>query len=159
LIALRELPSGAMCHVGRKTKYVVMAKFWAPGSILSLSHALTVYFKDGDFYEPSIEDVVTTDLVVFCIVLVILAAVFSGLTATRLRRNFGSIPGEVALQERLRYKRIVSTTTLFALVALFVVNHTLFYLFRFLAVNYYNSMSLYQFSMFNFVTYYLRYAN
>jgi hypothetical protein len=162
LRAVSQLPSGTMCHMGRKTKYVVVATVWALGFIPSLPHALIADVSGGLCNEDSFENfglVSTADLVVFCIIPVILVAVFSGLTAARIRRSAGSIPGEGAGQERLRHKRIVSSAVLTALVALFVVSYTPDFLFRFLFFQIGIPMTDEQFSMFNVVTYYLRYVN
>jgi hypothetical protein len=161
-MAVRQLPSGVMCHLGKKTKYVVMATIWAVGFILSVPHALIADVNNGLCYELSFEHfgpVSTTDLIVFCVVPVILVAVFSGLTATRIRRSVCSIPGEGAGQERLRHNRIVSSTILIALAALFVVSYTPDFLFKFLTIQVRIPTTDWQFNMINVVTYYFRFVN
>jgi gastrin-releasing peptide receptor len=133
-MAVRHLPSGAMCHVGRKTKYVFVATVWAFAFVLSLPHAL-IADSGGLCKEDSFENfglLSTADLVLFCIVPAILVAVFSGLTAAGIRRSAGSIPGEGAGQERLRHRLIVSSAVLTALAAHFVVSYTPVFLYRFL---------------------------
>jgi hypothetical protein len=72
---------GAM---GRKTKYVVMATVWTLAFVLSLPHALISEVNKVFSNTHSVENfglVSTADVVVFCIVPVILVAVFSGLTS------------------------------------------------------------------------------
>ncbi|KDR18865.1 uncharacterized protein LOC110830453 [Zootermopsis nevadensis] len=161
-LAVTQLPSGVMCRVGKKTKYVFMVTIWALGFILSVPHALIADVKNGLCHELSFEyfgPVSTTDLVVFCVVPVVLVAVFSGLTATRIRRSVCRIPGEGAGKERLRHNRIVSSTILIALVALFVVSYTPDFLYKFLTIQVAIPTPSWQFNMVNVVTYYLRFVN
>jgi hypothetical protein len=157
-MAVRKFPSGATCQGGRKTTYVVVATVWALSFILSLPHG----FKADvlrDCFQTSMEGYITADLIVFCIVPVILVAVFSGLTAARIRRSAGRIPGEGGSgQERLRHKRIVSSTVLTALAALFVVSYTPYFLFTFLFFEIDIAMAPGQFSTILVVTNYLRYV-
>jgi hypothetical protein len=158
-MTVRQLPSGAMCHVGKKTKYVLVATVWALGFILTLPHGLKADVVKAKCKEPTFGEFATSDLVVFCILPVILVAVFTGLTAARIRKSAGSIPGEGAGQERLRHRRIVSSTVLTALVALFVVSYTPYFLFTFLIFQFDISREGWQYYMFFIVTFYPRYLN
>jgi hypothetical protein len=160
--AVRQLPSRAMCHLGKRTKYVVMATIWALGIILSVPHALIAKVEDDLCYELSFEHfgpVSTADLVLFCVVPVILVAVFSGLTAARIRRSVCSIPGEGAGQDRMRQNRMVSSNIMIALAVLFVVSYTPYYLYSFLTIQVGVKTTGWQFNTVNVVTYYLRFVN
>jgi hypothetical protein len=54
--------------------------------------------------------VFTADIFTICVVPLLITAVFSGLTAYRMRRSFREIPGEATGQEQLKRSRIVSST-------------------------------------------------
>jgi gastrin-releasing peptide receptor len=107
-MAVRKFPSGALGHVGRKATCLVVATVWALGVILSLPRALLADVNIVVCNYTPFKGFITTDFVVFCIVPAILVAVFSVLTAARIRRSAGSIAGEGAGQERLRqpYRRL-----------------------------------------------------
>jgi hypothetical protein len=158
-MAVTRLPSGAMCHMGRKTMCVVVASVWALGFIFSLPHALNADVNTSLCYLPPFKEFIMTDIVVMCIVPVVLVAVLSGLTAARIRRSAGSIPGEGAGQERLRHERIVSSTLLITLVAIFLLCHTPVFLFIFLFYHKYISISLERVYTILLVTHYLIYVN
>jgi hypothetical protein len=160
--AVRQLPSGVMCHLGKKTKYVFMANIWAVGFILSVPHALIADVKDDICYELSYEHfgpVSTTDLIVFSAVPVILVTVFSGLIVTTIRRSVCSIPGEVAGQERLRHNRIVSSIALIAYNVVFMVSYTPDFLFKFLTIQLGIPTTDWQFIMTNVVTFHLKFVH
>jgi hypothetical protein len=96
----------------------------------------------------------------FCIVPVILVAVFSWLTAARIRRSAGSISGEGAGQERLRHNRIVSSAVLTALAAVFVISYTPLFIYGFLCFQLnIMPMSVRQHLIVTVVTYYLTFLN
>jgi hypothetical protein len=120
-MAVRKFPSEAIYLVGKKTTCYVVATVRALGVILSLPRALLTDVNAVICNRSPFKSFITADLVVFSIVPVILVAAFSGLTAARIRRTAGSIPGEgVGAHDRLRHKRIFSSTVLVAHMVIFL---------------------------------------
>jgi gastrin-releasing peptide receptor len=158
-MAVRKLLLGTVCQVGRRTMCVVVASVWALGFIFSLPHALYADVTTSLCYLTPLDEFIMTDIVVMCLLPVTLVAVFSGLTAARIRRSAGSIPGEGVGQERLRHSRIVSSALLIALLAIFLLCHTPRYMFAFLVFHKYISSSIEHSVTVAFVTYYLRYVH
>jgi hypothetical protein len=114
-----------------------MATVWGIGCLVSVPHAIMygTVSEIEDCYSVSIEyrvPVYTGNLIVFCVVPLLITAVFSGLTAYRIRRSAREIPGEATGQQQLQHSRMVSSTVLFALTVLFVVSNEPFFLFLFL---------------------------
>jgi hypothetical protein len=90
---------------------------------------------------------------------VITVAVFSGLTAARIRRSVRNIPGEGTGLKQTRHNRMVSSSILVALVVLFVVSYTPDFLYKFLTIEVHIQTSDRGFNTVNLVTYYLRFVN
>jgi hypothetical protein len=163
-VVLWQLPSLSWCHQSHKTKYVLMATVWGIGCIVSVPHAI-MYGTDSeieDCYSVSIEytvPVYTGNLIVFCVVPLLITAVFSGLTAYRIRRSAREIPGEPTGQQQLQHSRMVSSTVLFALTVLFVVSNVPFFLFEFLIYVEDINMTSWTEVLVNAVTYSLRFLN
>jgi len=136
-VVLWQLPSLAWCQQSQKTKYVLIATVWGIGCIVSVPHAImyATNSEKDDCYSVSIEyrvPVYTGNLIVFCVVPLLITAVFSGLTAYRIRRSAREIPGESTGQQQSQHSRMVSSNVLFALTILFVVSNVPFFLFVFL---------------------------
>jgi len=163
-VVVWQLPSLAWCHQSQKTKYVLMATVWGIGCIVSVPHAFMygIQSENDDCYSVSFEyigPVYTGNLIVFCVVPLLITAVFSGLTAYRIRRSAREIPGEATGQQQLQHSRMVSSTVLFALTVLFVVSNVPFFLFLFLIVVAPIYMTNWTFALVNVVMYCLRYVN
>jgi hypothetical protein len=90
---------------------------------------------------------------------VITVAVFSGLTAARIRRSVRNIPGEGRGLQHARHNRMVSSSVLVALVVLFVVSYTPDFLYKFLTIEVHIQTTVQEFNTANLVTYYLRFVN
>jgi len=163
-VVLWQLPSLAWCHQSQKTKYVLLATVWGIGCIVSVPHGI-MYGTDSeieDCYSVSIEyrvPVYTSNLIVFCVVPLLITAIFSGLTAYRIRRSAREIPGEPTGQEQLQHSRMVSSTVLFALTVLFVVSNVPFFLFLFLIYVEDINMTSWTVDLVNAVSYSLRFLN
>jgi hypothetical protein len=161
-MAVAQMSSAARCHLGEKTKYVHIAIVWALGFIVSVPHSLVADLNNGLCYELSFESfgpVSISDLVMVCLIPVIVVAVFSGLTAARIRRSVRSIPGEGTGLKPTRYSGMVSSTIVVALVVLFVVSYTPDFLYKFLTTQVHIKNDDREFKTVNLVTYYLRFAN
>ena len=163
-VVVWQLPSLAWCHQSQKTKYVLMATVWGIGCLVSVPHAIMygTVSEIEDCYSVSIEyrgPVYTGNLIVFCVVPLLITAVFSGLTAYRIRRSAREIPGEATGQQQLQHSRMVSSTVLFALTVLFVVSNVPFFLFLFLVFVEGVIMSNWTLALVNLVTYSLRFLN
>jgi len=161
-VAVTQLPSLAWCHQSQKTKYVLIATVWCIGCILSVPHAVAASSKNGECIEVSYEYMVhiyTADLIVFCAVPLIFITVFSVLTAYRIRRSVREIPGEATGQQQLKHSRMVSSTVLFALTVVFVVSYAPFFLFKFLIFGVGISVTNWNFTLVNVLTYCLRFVN
>jgi gastrin-releasing peptide receptor len=161
-VAVRQLPSLAWCHQSNKTKYVLIAIVWGLGIILSVPHAAAAYIKIENCKAVSsvyLVPVYTSRLIVFCVVPLLITGVFSGLTAKRIRRSVREIPGEATGQQQVKHGRMVSYTVLVTLTALFVVSYAPFFLFKFLVFVVGISMSAWEYTLFNNITYHLRFVN
>jgi len=162
--AVWKLPSLAWYHQSQKTMYVLVATVWCIGCILSAPHAVIaeVNSNSGDCYTVSFKYMVpayTGNLIVFCVVPVLITAVFSGLTAYRIRRSAREIPGEATGQEHLQHRRMVSANVLFALTILFVGSNVPFFLFLFLVFVADVRMTRWTTALVNGLTYCLRFVN
>jgi hypothetical protein len=163
-VVVWQLPSLFWCHQSQKTKYALIAMVWGIGCIVSLPHAF-MYGTDSeieDCYSVSSEyrvPVYTGNLITFCVVPLLITAVFSGLTAYRIRRGAREFPAEATGQGQLQHSRMVSSTVLFALTVLFVVSNVPFFLFLFLIFVQGIIMSNWTMAMVNVVTYSLRFLN
>jgi hypothetical protein len=91
----------------------------------------------------------------------LITAVFSGLTAYRIRRSVREIPGEVTGQQQWQHSRMVSSTVLFALTVIFVVSNVPYFFFQFLIFveDIYEYMSSWTLALLNVVTDSLRFVN
>jgi gastrin-releasing peptide receptor len=161
-VAVRQLSSFAWCHQSQKTKYVLIVTVWCLGCILSLPHGVAAFTENGNcnaFSTGHGGPMYTADLIMFCMVPLLITAVFSGLTACRIRRSVREIPGEATGQGQLQHSRIVSSTVLFALTVLFVISNVPFFLFQFLTFVVQISMTSWSLALFNVVTYCLRFVN
>jgi len=161
-VAVKELPSLAWCLRSQETKYVLIAIVWCIGIILSLPHAAATYDANDVCSLVSSGNagtMHTIDLITICVVPLIIIAVFSGLTAYRIRRNVRRIPGEMTGQQRLKHNRMVSSNVLFALTVLFVVSYTPDLLFVFLDSMVGISITVREFYLITLITYYLRFVN
>jgi hypothetical protein len=161
-VAVRQLPSFAWYHQSQKTKYVLIAIVWCLGLILSVSHAAAAY---GEYEmcnaasSGNASTIFTGDLLTFCVVALLITAVFSGLSAYRIRRSAREIPGEATGQQQLQHSRMVSSTVLFALTFLFVVSYAPSLLFAFLPSVVDISISFNEFLLISLITNYLRFVN
>jgi gastrin-releasing peptide receptor len=161
-VAVKGLHSLAWCHQGKKAKYFLIAAVWALGVILSVPHALIADINRALCSEISRHNfgpVCTADLILFCVVPLITAAAFSGVTAYRIRRSIRRMPGEATGHEQLKHNRMVSSNVLVALVVLFVVSYTPDFLFKFLTIQAGITLPDWQFNLVNVITYYLRFVN
>ena len=163
-VAVWQLPSLAWCHQSQKTKYILIATVWGIGCILSVPHA--VFTVTDSKTETCIEvpykylgPMTTVDLITFCVVPLLITAVFSGLTAYRIRRSAREIPGEATGQQQLQHSRMVSSTVLFALTVLFVVSYAPDNLNQLLIFGVGISVSIETFALVNVVTFCLRFVN
>lgn len=160
--AVKQVPSLVWCHQGKKTKYVLLATVWGLGFILSVPHAIVANLDRTLCYELSFRNfgpVSIVDLIAFCAVPVIIAAVFSGLTAYRIRRSIRRIPGEATGQGHMKHNRMVSANVLVALVVLFVASYTPDFLLKFLTTQVGITVPAWKFNLINLITYYLRFVN
>jgi gastrin-releasing peptide receptor len=165
-VAVWQLHSLAWCHQSQQTKYVLIATVWGLGCILSVPHGVmyNIDSENEDCYTVAFEyrvPVHTGNLILFCVMPLLITAVFSGLTAHRIRRSVREIPGEATRLQQLRHSRMVSSTVLFALTVLFVISNVPFFLFQFLIFveDMYEYMSSWTFALLNVVTYSLRFLN
>jgi len=163
-VAINQLSSLAWCHQSQKAKYVLIATVWGIGCIVSVPHGIMYGIESEieDCYTVSSEyrvPVYTGNLIVFCVVPLLITAVFSGLTTYRIRRSAREISGEMTGQQQLQHSRMVSSTVLFVLTVLFVVSNVPFFLFLFLVFVEGVNMSNWTFALVNVVTYSLRFLN
>jgi len=134
-VAVRQLPSRVWCLQSQKTKYFLIAIVWCLGLILSVPHGVSANSRNGTCVEVSLENastLLTVHIITLCVVPLLITAVFSGLTAYRIRRSAREKLGEATGQEQLQHCRMVSSTVLFALTFHFVVSYAPFYLFSLL---------------------------
>ena len=161
-VAVSRLTSLAWCHQSKKTKYVLIASVWGLGFILSVPHAVIAEMDKAFCFEYSRDKfgpVSSADLIDFCVVPLLIAAVFSGLTAYRIRRSVSRIPGEATGHEQLKHDRMVSSNVLVALTVLFVVSYTPDFLLKFLIIQIDINVSDWEFILINVTTYFLRFVN
>jgi hypothetical protein len=161
-VAIWQLPSLAWCYQSQKTKYVLIATVWVIGCILSVTHAVTAHIENETCKYVLPDDFVpvyTADLITFCVVPLLITAAFSGVTAYRVRRSIRRIPGEATGQEQFKHRRMVSSTVLFALTALFVVSYAPFFLFNFLVYVVEINATTWEIISVNLLVYYLRFVN
>jgi gastrin-releasing peptide receptor len=161
-VAVRQLPSLAWWHQSNKIKYVLIATVWVLGFILSVPHAVIADMKKALCFELSRDKfgpVSTADLFALCVVPLLITAVFSGLTAYRIRRSIRRIPGEATGKEQMKHDRMVSSTVLVALTVLFVVSYMPDFLFKFLTIQMGIHVPNWEFILVNVITYFLRFVN
>ncbi|PNF34681.1 hypothetical protein B7P43_G05466 [Cryptotermes secundus] len=161
-MAVAQTSSTSKCYLGKKTKYVHIAIVWGLGFVLSVPHSVVANLNRGLCYELSFENygpVSTSDLVMVCLIPVITVAVFSGLTAARIRRSVRNIPGEGTGLKHTTHHGMVSSSILVALVVLFVVSYTPDFLYKFLITEVHIQTTDWDFNTLNLVTYYLRFVN
>ena len=161
-VAVRQLPSLTWCLKSQKTKYFLPAVVWCLGSILSMPHGVSASSRNGTCVEVSLENsstLLTVHIITLCVVPLLITAVFSGLTAYRIRRSAREIPGEATGQEQLQHSRMVSSTVLFALTFLFVVCYAPFYLFSLLTCVNGCSFSFREPNLILLITHHLRFVN
>jgi len=163
-VAVTQLPSFAWCLQSQKTKYVFIATVWGIGCIVSVPHAViadyrsetqTCSIKTSKYHDP----MDSVDLITFCAVPLIITAVFSGLTAYRIRRSIQEILGEATGQQQLQHKRMVSSTVLFALTVVLVFSYAPDFLFKFLIFEVRITVTTDTIVLVNVVTLHLRYVN
>jgi gastrin-releasing peptide receptor len=162
--AVRQLPSLAWCHQSHKSKYVLIATVWVISCILSVPRALIANIdnKNKDCYTLPSEyklPAYTGNLIVLCAVPLLITAVFSVLTAYRIRRSAREIPGEATGQHHLQHSRMVSSTVLFALTVFFVVSYAPFFLFQFIIFGVNISLPNWEYFWVYLITYHLRFLN
>jgi gastrin-releasing peptide receptor len=160
--AVRQVSSLAWCYQSHKTKYVLIATVWGIGFFLSLPHAVTAHVKNETCKNVSLDDIVpvyTADLITFCVVPLLITAVFSGVTAYRIQRSVRKIPGQATGQQQLQHSRMVSSTVLYALTVLFIVSNLPFFLFVYLKFVVDMHMTNWTSALVNVVTYCLRFLN
>ena len=161
-MAVTQLPSRACHNQPQKIKYVLIATVWGIGCLLSSPHTLTANIDNNICVTSSTENgslLYTTDLITVCVVPLLITAVFSGLTAYKIRRSACEIPGEVTGQQRLKHSRIVSSNVLFALTVLFVVSYAPYFFFNFIGTVLRSSIANWEFTLVNTITHFLRFVN
>jgi hypothetical protein len=161
-VAVKLLHSLAWCHQSKKIKYFLIATVWYNGIILSVPHAGAAYIENENCKEISLEHFVptyTADLITFCVVPLLITAVFSVLTTYRMRRSFREIPGKTTGQEQLKHSRMVTSKVLVGLTVLFVVSYAPFFSFKLQIFGVGISTSFWKFILVNKIVYYLRFAN
>jgi hypothetical protein len=124
--------------------------------------AITAHIKNEICKDVSFDDsvpVYSAELITFCVVPLLITAAFSGLTAYRIRRSIRRIPGEATGQGQFKHNRMVSSTVLFALTALFVVSYAPFYFFNFLVFVVNINVTTWEITLVTEVTFFLRFVN
>ena len=161
-VAVRQLPSFAWYYQSQKTKYVLIAIVWCIGLILSVPHAAAAYGENelcNEVSPGSASTIRTIDLITLCVVPLPITAVFSGLTAYRIRRSAREIPGEATGQDQLKHSRMVSSRVLFALTVLFVVSYMPDFLLAFLTCVFDINKSFMEFHWISIGVNYLKFVN
>jgi hypothetical protein len=161
-VAVRQLPSLAWCHWSNKTKYVLIATVWGIGIILNVYHAVIAEIDKTYCQKSASKDiglVDTVDLITSCLVPLLITAVFSILTAYRIRQSAREIPGEATGQEQLKHNRMVSSNVLVALTVLFVVSYAPDFLLNYLTFQLKISVTKWTYTLVNMITYHLRFLN
>jgi hypothetical protein len=163
-VAVTQLPSLAWCLQSQKAKNALIATVWGIGSIVSMPHAViadyrsetqTCSIKTSKYHDP----MDSVDLITFCAVPLIITAVFSVLTAYRIRRSAREIPGEATGQQQLQHSRMVSSRVLYALTVLFVVSYAPDFLFRCLYYHVHITVAHGTFIWVHMVTYHMTFVN
>jgi gastrin-releasing peptide receptor len=161
-VVIKQLPSLAWCHQSQKTKYVLIAAVWGIGCVLSVHHAVIAHIKSENCKDVPLDDFVpvyTADFITFCVVPLLITAVFSGVTAYRIRSSIRRIPGEATGQQQLQHSRMVSSAVLFALTGLYVVSYAPFFLYNFLVFVLDINVTEWEIVSVNVFVYYLRFVN
>jgi gastrin-releasing peptide receptor len=161
-VAVRQLSSLVWCHQSQKKKYVLMVIVWGIGCTVSVPRGVAPYTEHENCYPFTSGNgitLVTSELITLCVVPLLITAVFSGLTAYRIRRSAREIPGEATGQQQLQHSRIVSSTVLFALTLIFVVSNVPFFLFQFLNRVFNISISYGDLLLVATIAHYIRFAN
>jgi hypothetical protein len=161
-VAVTQLSSLALSYKSQKTKYVLIAIVWGIGFIVSVPHGVApsiLHEQCFAFSFGSRSTLVTSDLITLCVVPLLITAVFSGLTAHRIRRSAREIPGEATGQGHLQHSRMVSSRVLVALAILFVVSYGPFILVQFLMDVVGIPTSYRDFHLAFPITYYMRFIN
>ena len=161
-VAIRQLSSFAWCYQSQKTKYVLIATVWGIGCILSVPRALIVGIDSKTEFCMVISfeylgPMITSELITFCVVPLLITAAFSGVTAYRIRKSIHGIPGEATGQDQFKHNRVVSSNVLFALTGLFVVSYVPFFLFNSLV--FLVGVNVNEWVLVNLFFYYLRFVN
>jgi len=157
-----QLPSLAWYHQSQKTKYVLVATVWGIGFILSVPHSVSAYSENDQCYAASLQNaspLYTADLIMLCVVPLLITAIFSGLTAYRIRRSSREIPGEATGEQQLQHSRMVSSNVLLALTVLFVVSYGPYFLVIYLISVVHVSLSSRELIWLVITTHYLRFVN
>ena len=160
-VAVRQLPSRVWCLQSQKTKYILTAIVWCIGLILSVPHGVSISRHDT-CDAVSLENastMLTVDFITLCVVPLLITAVFSGLTAYRIRRSAREIPGEATGQQQFQHSRMVPSRLLFALTFLFVVSYAPFYLFSLLIYANGFSLSFRGTHLISLITHHLKFVN
>jgi hypothetical protein len=100
-----------------------------------------------------------SDLFTFCVLPLLITVAFSVGTACRIRKSVHRIPVETTGQKQFKHNRMVSSTVLFALTALFVVSYSPFFLVDFLVFVVDINVTKWEMILVNAITYYLRFVN
>jgi hypothetical protein len=161
-VGIRQLYSRDSSHQSKYIKCVFIAPVWCLAFILSVPHAVSVYTKNENCEAISLDYFVsmyTADLFTFCVVPLLITAVFSGLTAYRMQQSVREFPGEATGQEQLKHGRMVSSNVLIGLTVIFFVSYAPFFLFKFLIFVVGISKSFWEYILVNTITYYLRFVN
>jgi gastrin-releasing peptide receptor len=161
-VTVKQLPSLAWCYHSQKTKYVLIVTVWGTGCILSVHHAVIAHIKNEICTDVPPDDYVpvyTADLITFCVAPLLITAAFSGVTAYRVRSSIRTIPGEATGQKQFKHRRMVSSTVLFALTALFVVSYAPNFLFNYLVFAVDINVTNWEIILVNDLVHYLRFVN
>jgi gastrin-releasing peptide receptor len=163
-VALRQVSSLAWCYQSQKTNYVLIATVWGIGCILSVPRAITAGINSKTEYCMVVSfeyffHMITTEIIAFCAVPLLITATFSGVTAYRIRRSIRGIPGEATGQKQFKHNRMVSSNVLFALTGLFVVSYVPFFLFTFLVHVVHINVTKWERTLVVYLAYYLRFVN
>jgi gastrin-releasing peptide receptor len=161
-VSVWQLPSLAWYHQSQKTKYVLVATVWGIGFILSVPHSVSAYSENDQCYAASLQNaspLYTADLIMLCVVSLLITAMFSGLTACRIRQSAREIPGEGTGQQQLQHSRMVSSNVLLALTVLYVVSYGPYILSIYLISVVHVSLSSRELISLVITIYYLRFVN
>jgi hypothetical protein len=140
----------------------LIATVWGIGCILAVPRALIVGVDSQTEFcmvvlFEYLGPMITSELITFCVVPLLITAAFSGVTAYRIRKSIHGIPGEATGQDKFKHNRVVSSNVLFALTGLFVVSYVPFFLFNSLV--FLVGISVNEWVLVNLFFYYLRFVN